>query len=106
MALYWTIGSVYIIMDWLNWPQWLRKYKVQPGTNQPVDTRQLFNVIYIFVKYYIILNYNIHSSQVIGQALFNQICVGFFSASLYWLVRPKELDIIHCQLPSLPRVRF
>jgi fatty acid hydroxylase domain-containing protein 2 len=35
-------GSFYIILDVTGW---LSKYKVQPGTNQPIDPRRLTNTI-------------------------------------------------------------
>lgn len=44
MGLYWGVGSIYILMDYFNWPKWIRKYKVQPGTNEPVDTKRLVSV--------------------------------------------------------------
>lgn len=44
MGLYWGAGSIYILMDYFNWPKWIRKYKVQPGTNEPVDTKRLVSV--------------------------------------------------------------
>jgi hypothetical protein len=44
MCLYWGVGFIYIMMDYFNWPKWIRKYKVQPGTNEPVDTKRLITV--------------------------------------------------------------
>nr|UYO77164.1 fatty acid hydroxylase domain-containing protein 2 like A [Penaeus japonicus] len=36
-ALYWSVGAVYILMDVTGKPSFLRRYKVQPGTNEPVE---------------------------------------------------------------------
>lgn len=55
-AVYWIVGGIYTILDITNWPTVLRKYKIQPGTNEPVDKREL--------------------CKVIAQVLFNQIVVG------------------------------
>lgn len=55
-SVYWFFGGIYTILDVTNWPAVLRKYKIQPGTNEPVDRRELCNVI--------------------AQVLFNQIIVG------------------------------
>jgi hypothetical protein len=32
---------MFMFMDYFNWPKWVRKYKVQPGTNEPVDLNKL-----------------------------------------------------------------
>uniref|UniRef100_A0A336LPF1 CSON010392 protein n=1 Tax=Culicoides sonorensis TaxID=179676 RepID=A0A336LPF1_CULSO len=45
IAWYWIFGSFYIFMDLTNKPAFLRKYKTQPGTNEPVDKKKLFQVI-------------------------------------------------------------
>ena len=39
--LFYGVGSIYIVMDVTNKPQFLRKYKIQPGTNEPVDFSKL-----------------------------------------------------------------
>jgi hypothetical protein len=44
MLVYWGLGSVYILLDLTNWPLFMRKYKVQPGTNEPVDGMKLIKV--------------------------------------------------------------
>jgi len=40
-AVYWIIGAIYTTMDITNKPAALRKYKIQPGTNEPVDPKRL-----------------------------------------------------------------
>lgn len=54
--VYWIFGGIYTLLDITNRPAALRRYKIQPGTNEPVDTREL--------------------CKVIAQVLFNQIIVG------------------------------
>ena len=43
-ALYWGVGLIYIFVDIFGTPLWLKKYKVQPGTNEPVDIKRLIKV--------------------------------------------------------------
>ncbi|KAJ8984550.1 hypothetical protein NQ317_006836 [Molorchus minor] len=40
-GVYWLFGGIYTIMDVTNTPSAIRGYKIQPGTNEPVDTRKL-----------------------------------------------------------------
>ncbi|KZC03814.1 Uncharacterized protein C5orf4 like protein [Dufourea novaeangliae] len=54
--VYWIFGGIYTILDITNRPAALRKYKIQPGTNEPVNRTEL--------------------CKVIAQVLFNQIIVG------------------------------
>lgn len=75
-------------MDITNKPAALRRYKVQPGTNEPVDNRELL--------------------KVIAQVLFNQIIVGLpvVYSSYYlmeWRGYPsiKELPTFHWVLVEI-----
>ncbi|XP_034671204.1 fatty acid hydroxylase domain-containing protein 2 [Drosophila subobscura] len=49
MIVYWTVGTIYTFMDLTNRPACLRKYKIQPGTNEPVETRRLLKVIWCVI---------------------------------------------------------
>lgn len=42
--VYWSIGILYTLMDTTNKPAFLRRYKVQPGTNEPVEPWKLVKV--------------------------------------------------------------
>lgn len=42
--VYWLFGGLYTLMDITNLPSALRKYKIQPGTNEPVDRTKLMKV--------------------------------------------------------------
>lgn len=42
--VYWFFGGIYTILDITNKPAFLRRYKIQPGTNEPVDNARLMNV--------------------------------------------------------------
>lgn len=66
---YWLCGSLYTYADLTGRPAFLRRYKVQPGTNPAAEVRQRL------------------WPAVIGQVLFNQIAVGLpFAAGAYWLM--------------------
>jgi fatty acid hydroxylase domain-containing protein 2 len=40
LAVYWTVGGAYIVMDITNKPSFLRKYKTQPKTHVPLDLKK------------------------------------------------------------------
>jgi len=42
---YWLGSAFYLFLDLTNWPAFMRRYKVQPGTNEPLDTAKLVKVI-------------------------------------------------------------
>ncbi|XP_037934838.1 fatty acid hydroxylase domain-containing protein 2 [Teleopsis dalmanni] len=42
---YWLYAAFFTIMDITNRPTFLRKYKIQPGQNEPVDQKRLINAI-------------------------------------------------------------
>ena len=44
--VFWTVGSVYSYLDVTNKPTFLRKYKIQPGTNEPVDPKKFKNLVW------------------------------------------------------------
>ncbi|XP_031353393.1 fatty acid hydroxylase domain-containing protein 2-like isoform X1 [Photinus pyralis] len=46
MIVYWLFGAIYTILDLTNKPAAIRRYKIQPGTNEPVDTKRLMKVIW------------------------------------------------------------
>ncbi|XP_014208861.1 fatty acid hydroxylase domain-containing protein 2 isoform X2 [Copidosoma floridanum] len=77
---YWLFGGIYTFMDLTNRPKALRRYKTQPGTNEPVSTRELL--------------------RVIGQVLFNQLVVGLpLTHCAYWLMKWRGFPALH-QLPT------
>ncbi|KAL1376384.1 hypothetical protein pipiens_004418 [Culex pipiens pipiens] len=41
---YWLIGGLYVFMDVRGWPRFLRKYKTQPGVNEPIAWADLQRV--------------------------------------------------------------
>lgn len=46
MLVYWTVGGLYTFMDLTNLPRCLRRYKIQPGTNEPVELARLLKVLF------------------------------------------------------------
>lgn len=57
MIVYWSVGGIYTFMDLTNRPACLRKYKIQPGTNEPVEAGRLMKVeldwLYIYIDIYL-----------------------------------------------------
>lgn len=45
MSVYWSLGIMFMIMDVTLKPTFMRKFKVQSGTNEPVDMKRLSKVI-------------------------------------------------------------
>lgn len=77
--IYWLFGAFYTWMDISLSPKSLRKYKVQPQTNEPVDNRKLINAIKVVI--------------------FNQLCVGVpLTIVGYYIKKSKGL------LPNLREV--
>ncbi|XP_023015951.1 fatty acid hydroxylase domain-containing protein 2 isoform X2 [Leptinotarsa decemlineata] len=67
-GVYWLFGGIYTLMDVTNKPAAIRRYKIQPGTNEPVDNRRLLKVIWY--------------------VLVNQLIVGIPSSMLmYWVMK-------------------
>lgn len=78
-------------MDITNKPGFLRKYKIQPGTNEPVETKRLMNVINLFfffcnsdfISYLqLLIDLNLITFQVILVVIINQLAVGIPMAIL------------------------
>lgn len=82
-SVYWFVGSIFTFLDVTNKPAALRRYKVQPGTNEPVDTMRLIKLVL--------------------QVIFNQIVVGvpltyvIYHTAITWRGLPdiRELPTFH-----------
>ncbi|XP_076048664.1 fatty acid hydroxylase domain-containing protein 2-like [Oratosquilla oratoria] len=84
--VFWTVASIYIFMDVTNKPACLRRYKIQPGMNEPVETWRL-------IKCILLVN-------------FNQIVVGVPVAIFgYYLMMMRGFNQSH-QLPTFHWVLF
>lgn len=44
ILIYWGFCGFYMFFDFTNRPKFLRKFKVQPGTNEPLDKKLFFKV--------------------------------------------------------------
>ena len=54
--VWWTLGAIYSYFDITNKPNFIRKYKIQDGTNEPVDARKFRKLIMnVFVNQTIVL---------------------------------------------------
>lgn len=75
---YFGYGGLYVLMDLTNKPKFLRKYKVQVGTHEPLDTSKI--------------------KQALRTIIFNHLVIGYPMAhALYMLKRDENLR----RLPSL-----
>lgn len=84
-AVYWIFGGMFTLMDLTLTPRALRRYKVQPQTNEPLDKRVLFSAIKTIV--------------------FNQIFVGIPLACIgYYLKKLKGFPENFREVPSFERV--
>lgn len=45
VSVYWLVGIIYTTLDLFNKPSGIMRYKVQPGTNEPVDKKRVLKVI-------------------------------------------------------------
>lgn len=73
VSLYWLGGAIYTYLDLTGKPKFLRKYKTQPGANEPLD-------------------YN-NARKVIQQVLINQFIVGVpFTIFFVWVDWNKYSD--------------
>ncbi|XP_028130177.1 fatty acid hydroxylase domain-containing protein 2 isoform X1 [Diabrotica virgifera virgifera] len=85
-GVYWLFGGIYTFMDVTNMPGVIRKYKIQPGTNEPVDDKRLRHVIY--------------------SVLFNQSVVGIpISFLMYWAMKWRGYPPLR-ELPTFHWVLF
>ena len=44
-VFYWIVAFIFLFMDITNRPKWMRQFKVQPGTNEPVNMIRLRAVL-------------------------------------------------------------
>ncbi|CRL03991.1 CLUMA_CG017110, isoform A [Clunio marinus] len=84
-CVYWIFGSIFTFMDLTLSPKSLRKYKVQPNTNEAIDKKTLFDAIKVI--------------------LFNQIFVGIPLAYFgYYVKRRKGFPENFRDVPGFERV--
>jgi fatty acid hydroxylase domain-containing protein 2 len=53
---HWILVGIFTIFDFTKWPQFLKKYKIQPETNDPADKRKLFKMICLILFNQLFLN--------------------------------------------------
>jgi methylsterol monooxygenase len=86
MAIYWTVGAAFIIMDITNKPSFFRKFKTQPEAHVPLDMKK-------FLKASL-------------RCLFNQTVVGIpFTCGTYFLGKLVVLHPIRTT-PTFPQLIF
>lgn len=84
--IYWSFGLIYTVMDLTNKPKFLRRYKIQSNTNEPVDTKKLI--------------------KVIMSVIFNQVFVGIpFAIFSYYAMKLRGMPNVR-ELPTFHWVLF
>lgn len=48
-SIYWLGAIFYLILDLIDKPKWIAKYKIQPGVNEPVDISAIIKVTLNFI---------------------------------------------------------
>ena len=51
---------IYVLIDMTGKPKWIRKYKVQPGTNEPLDPKRFISVK---INFYHLFLFSYHNSR-------------------------------------------
>ena len=83
IALYWIVGSLFVIMDITNKPSFLRKYKTQPEAHIPLEKKEVF--------------------KALRRVLFNQVVVGIPSIHfLFWFNPSADIRTV----PTFQRLMF
>lgn len=84
---YWVFGGIYIILDMTLKPEFLRKYKIQDQTNEPLDKKLLMKVVKV--------------------VLFNQIFINVPFAYIGYLIKKsKGFNELLKDVPNFDRVIF
>lgn len=84
-TVYWFVGGLFVLMDLTLKPEALRRYKVQPNTNEPVDKQKLTNAVRVIVR--------------------NQIVIGVPLALIaYYMKKAKGFPEDFRDVPDFPRV--
>jgi hypothetical protein len=103
LGVYWLFGGIYTLLDVTNKPAALRRYKIQPGTNEPVDNKKLFNVS-CCARFRRNLPHRLF--QVLWCVFFNQIIVGLPSTFImYWAMSWRGFPALR-ELPTFHWVLY
>ena len=86
LTVYWVLGALYLFVDLTGRPNWAFQYKIQDGSNQPLDRKKL-----------------IHSLKFV---LFNQIVVGGAISLVLHPVYSWRGCSFGPELPSFQRALF
>jgi fatty acid hydroxylase domain-containing protein 2 len=79
---HWILGGIFLVFDLTQWPKCLKKYKIQPGTNEPVNLKNLRAAIFVIICNQFFINY--------GSVFF---VVGFLNYFQLW-------DLVKLNVPS------
>ena len=73
IAVYWIFGGIYTLLDITNKPAVLRRYKNQPGTNKPVDSKRLMkaSIHYFYIRHFLYFKTNVISVKTSARSFTN-----------------------------------
>ncbi|CRK96634.1 CLUMA_CG009913, isoform A, partial [Clunio marinus] len=87
MGYFWIVAGIFLVYDLTQWPKYLRRYKIQPNMNNPVDREKLRKVIKAVALNHLFLN-----TSVIG--------VGIFLLDKYHYIDKMDFYAV----PSFPKL--
>lgn len=104
IIVYWSVGIIYTLLDIYNKPDAVRRYKVQPGTNEPVDMKKLIKVCTSCFCFKNSILIDKICAQVIKQVIVNQTVITI--PTLYVIYKLIEMRGIYSyrELPTLKNV--
>lgn len=85
-AVYWGVGLIYTLLDVTGRPKFLRKYKTQPGTNEPLTAENI--------------------KKLVGQVLFNQIFLAVPASIICFYLGREHITANLLVLPSVNKMLF
>ncbi|XP_053679275.1 fatty acid hydroxylase domain-containing protein 2-like [Anopheles nili] len=49
-SFFWLVGGLFVLMDLTNWPRALRKFKNQPGANEPLEWHRCWRLVKVVLR--------------------------------------------------------
>lgn len=108
-AVYWAGAIFYLILDLIDKPKWIAKYKIQPGVNEPVDVNAVIKVTLNFYKFFFCVKFKIFLNESSDTCdIYVNFCNNFvYFSHDFCKYRPQKLCcstslLLDWQFPSWP----
>lgn len=85
----WSLAGTFILSDFYDWPKFVRKYKIQADTNQPVDGEKLWKAVRL---------------KLFNQLVINPLVTGLGCVVINYFDLWDYIDIY--TVPSFPKFMF